>query len=785
VPLFITFLIFYQKPTCAMPNLPISRFNFLILACLFNCMVLQAQVSNDNCNTATVLSNVADTCYTSTNRNATASSNPSRTSCSARVTNDVWFTFRALGNVATISVNGGFNALLGPGVAIYRGTCDVLQEFGCQSSDFLETSVRLSTEGLTPGQTYFIRVYSAASTGNFRLCLTQTNATPFWDCPTAQKVCTTDPISIPRLFGAGVNTNELDDASCFGALTNDVEQSSAWLTFTAANSGNLEFTLTPNDPRDDLDFVLYRLTNGNCNTKVVQRCMAAGDFNIPSACMGPTGLNATSTFTEMPPGCDFPQRGNFLRFLPLQAGATYALVVLNITDGEDDAPVPDGFRVQWGGTARFALSRNVIFPQDTTIATGTSATLTVRPTAGNTLPAITWSGGTTATGPAITVTPQDTLTRYIVRAEAEACSSGGTDTVLVRTVKPIWDCPIAQPVYCEKDGINIAATFHGGLTRTELDNATCLPRPAGGTPETSPAWFTFTAKNNGTLDFTLTPNDRADNLDFVVYRMPNGNCNTRIVERCMAASDASATSPCMGPTGLSASGTATSLGAGCTGTTNFLQSLRLQKDMTYALVVLNNTASKATRSTREGFRLQWGGSAQFKWIDFPKDTTIEEGASVTLTTVPVQGIVPTVNWQSLNSSIDRRTGTSILVTPTDSVAYQVTATAPGNACPATDTVIVRVQKIRFDMPNLFSPNNDEVNNIFRPVMTGYTLVKLEVYSRWGQKVYDSAFRPGTSGWDGTMETGEEAPIDVYYYRVAAQRKNGEVVQRDGEINLIR
>ena len=66
-------------------------------------------------------------------------------------------------------------------------------------------------------------------------------------------------------------------------------------------------------------------------------------------------------------------------------------------------------------------------------------------------------------------------------------------------------------------------------------------------------------------------------------------------------------------------------------------------------------------------------------------------------------------------------------------------------------------------PNIFTPNGDEINDVFRlfydpgcPI-TDFSLV---IKNRWGQEVYDSTDPNGE--WDGTRN-GNPAPSDVYIY----------------------
>ncbi|MFN0033503.1 MAG: gliding motility-associated C-terminal domain-containing protein [Saprospiraceae bacterium] len=86
------------------------------------------------------------------------------------------------------------------------------------------------------------------------------------------------------------------------------------------------------------------------------------------------------------------------------------------------------------------------------------------------------------------------------------------------------------------------------------------------------------------------------------------------------------------------------------------------------------------------------------------------------------------------------------------------------------------------IPNAFTPNGDGSNDVFRVVAhEGAELVTgLEIYDRWGEKVYENQ---GDAFWDG-MIGGKPAPSDVYVYIVKVTC--GELVERRwGDVTLLR
>jgi gliding motility-associated-like protein len=78
-----------------------------------------------------------------------------------------------------------------------------------------------------------------------------------------------------------------------------------------------------------------------------------------------------------------------------------------------------------------------------------------------------------------------------------------------------------------------------------------------------------------------------------------------------------------------------------------------------------------------------------------------------------------------------------------------------NNCPDTAylTVVVEDQLI-FHVPNSFTPDGDEFNNMFEPVFysgfdpQSYTLL---IYDRWGEILFES--HNVEQGWNGTYHDG--------------------------------
>lgn len=88
-----------------------------------------------------------------------------------------------------------------------------------------------------------------------------------------------------------------------------------------------------------------------------------------------------------------------------------------------------------------------------------------------------------------------------------------------------------------------------------------------------------------------------------------------------------------------------------------------------------------------------------------------------------------------------------------------------NGCVDSITRQITVQSIvRFYIPNVFSPNNDGVNDHFEVYTVGpLEDYKMTVFNRWGGTVFES--NDINSPWDGRLPNGDKAEVGVYVYAI--------------------
>jgi gliding motility-associated-like protein len=108
-----------------------------------------------------------------------------------------------------------------------------------------------------------------------------------------------------------------------------------------------------------------------------------------------------------------------------------------------------------------------------------------------------------------------------------------------------------------------------------------------------------------------------------------------------------------------------------------------------------------------------------------------------------------------------------------------------NQCGTTaDTVYITKVQCLIKIPNIFTPNNDKVNDVFR-VSNVETVMdfRLDIYNRWGQLVFTSTDK--WNGWNGRSR-GADAPAGGYVYILRYRYMNEtQMNMAKGNLLLIR
>ncbi|MBT8228745.1 MAG: hypothetical protein KJO50_00700, partial [Bacteroidia bacterium] len=338
---------------------------------------LMAQPVNDDCIGAINIPSIDNYCSADmefTNEGATG--DPIfMDNCFINYTNGVWFSFTPTEPAVLIQLFAGnpFGTLGDPQMALFSGNCQTGLTYVECSPGLNAENDELTVTGLTIGQTYYLYIESTFREGTFKLCINDFIAppSPESDCIEAVVLCDKSSFSVQNLNSEGDDNTELNE---FQDNCLSTEFASSWYKWTCKDPGSLTFTLTPNNfipgtESDDLDFALFELPGGldDCDNKRMIRCMASGqqggcDFAVWGICNGLTGLSQSSTDIEEDAGCYInnpcvgTQTGqgvppqfddNFISAIQMEAGKSYALVVMNFSRSGL------GFSIDFGGTGTF------------------------------------------------------------------------------------------------------------------------------------------------------------------------------------------------------------------------------------------------------------------------------------------------------------------------------------------------------------------------------------------------------------------------------------------------
>lgn len=105
-----------------------------------------------------------------------------------------------------------------------------------------------------------------------------------------------------------------------------------------------------------------------------------------------------------------------------------------------------------------------------------------------------------------------------------------------------------------------------------------------------------------------------------------------------------------------------------------------------------------------------------------------------------------------------------------------TSTGAGTSYYYVDNVSVLDVTEQFEIPNVFSPNGDWVNDVF--ILPDISGARVYVFNRWGELV--GKIDESNNSWDGRTMSGLECPEGVYFYTVEIK-----TIKKKGFIHLIR
>jgi gliding motility-associated-like protein len=147
-----------------------------------------------------------------------------------------------------------------------------------------------------------------------------------------------------------------------------------------------------------------------------------------------------------------------------------------------------------------------------------------------------------------------------------------------------------------------------------------------------------------------------------------------------------------------------------------------------------------------------------------------------------------LSWHPQSLFSHQNSSTQTIAGPKDELVYVVGQSISG--CVDTAYINLKATEILKDfvMPNAFTPNGDGRNDLFAPVFKpnqNFSVVKFEIYNRWGQLVWASYSGDVSQGWNGNYNNGKPADVGTYYYFIRVKFMDHSTADKKGDLQLIR
>jgi gliding motility-associated-like protein len=665
------------------------------------------------------------------------------------------------------------------------------------------------------------------------------------DCINAVNICQNatfaidpnGPGSVADFQSGTVSNPSANPASGNSGCLLGGELNPTWMIINIAGSGSLQFSLGQDMGIGCFDWIMWPYSSNACS-QIQSNQLAPIRCNWNGACEGFTGIAS-----PLPAGGD---PSNFEPPLNVTAGQQYLLCLSNYSSQTTNVPL------NFFGTANVSCNTVLpVTINNATICPGQSATLTATVTGatsylwspgGQTTASITVSpgstttytctvGGTTANGGVSSGSGTATVT--ILPANSPQCGCtvtasnngpvcvGSTFNLTASNVTGgtyVWDLA-GNPIGNTQNVTNLPASASGSypITVTATDNAghVCtgtttvvinpLPNVSAGVDQTICFGNSVTLSGSGATTYQWS-----GGIQNGVVFTPNSNSIYTVtgtdVNGCVNSDDVSvnllyAQIPSITP----------SITLGCVPST----------------IIFNNNNSTSQNcqwtfgngTTSTGCGSQTATYGQVGCYDVTLTQTDSQGCDTTVTFNDIicieeseasfyvsPGIIgasnSTVNFFNTSSGAvsyqwlfgDGESSSAIDPTHTYSTSLQtgyiatLITTSQAGCTDTTSSPIQYEEQLIFYVPNSFTPDADEHNQLFTPVFTsGFAPNNFEmtIYNRWGELIFES--RDHTKGWDGSYGVrGGVVQAGLYSWIIRYKPKDtDEKLVVNGFVNVLR
>lgn len=142
-----------------------------------------------------------------------------------------------------------------------------------------------------------------------------------------------------------------------------------------------------------------------------------------------------------------------------------------------------------------------------------------------------------------------------------------------------------------------------------------------------------------------------------------------------------------------------------------------------------------------------------------------------------------LSWSPASDFTDQSAKVQLVSLDGDKRLIKVVAQTPGGCIDSVELDLkIDPNTKDFFIPNVFTPNGDGNNDLFKVYGSSIKQMELRIYNQWGNLMYET--RDYHTGWNGTYR-GQPQPAGAYVYTVKAILFSGQVINRRGTITLIR
>ena len=454
--------------------------------------------SNDNPCSATSLT-VATTCsYTAaTNVSATNTAGVPAPTCANYTGGDVWFRFTAPAS-GNIQLDLTANGLTDTGMELYSATAcgGTFTSIECDDDDGAGFMSYINQTGLTPGTTYYVRVWGyGGATGTFNICAF--SPIP----PTNDNPCGATALTLGTscTFSTYNSTNATATAGIPTPGCGTYSGGDVWFSFVAPSSG-LVTIRTGAQSITNLAMALYSATACNGTFTLIECDDNDGIGDMPFLTFSSLDLVAGQTYYLRVWQSGSGAGGTFnlcANTAPVSGSCMYVLRMNDL--------IGDG----WGG-GFVSVQVGAAPAVNYTLTNGNQDVVYIPVTTGN-LVQVSYTAGS---GPESEISYFLQLGQGIIYQDGPPPGTGLRFAAFANCTPPApptSDCAGGTRI-CDDLSFSASPSHTGIKADLNVNNRGCL-----GADERQGTWYNFTPSLSGTIEMTIAPTNSSDDYDFAIW----------------------------------------------------------------------------------------------------------------------------------------------------------------------------------------------------------------------------------------------------------------------------